>query len=362
MRSKIYILCLFCLFSVSCVSAQPAAVREKQSDRQIMGLKGAVKKLEIIAKPYYGFKDVYLFNEAGNIIEHSQVYRKDNRVSSKSLTFYDNSGRKIRTEHFKEDKVLQVTSVFEYSDRENSVTEIGSDAAGNAISKNSKKYNESGKLIETNFTFLKPFLGPFQLVGVGAGSFKKVYKYDENGNLIEEDSFTNDSEISDGKKTYVYNKKGLKIEEIEIKPPVVGIETPRVSKLFFKYDNQGNIIETTRVEPSNVKNEPPRIFKSFHKVNNHEDIAETRGYEPLNESNVKNVKDQFKVIDSKGTVQNGLLISDKPNMILWNIRICEWEYDSQGNWLRPNCKSKGRDSKDFKQLSDEETQRIIIYF
>jgi hypothetical protein len=321
----------FCLLCVSCTATQFAA-KEKQSDRKTLQLKGAVKTLEIPV-PNGGLKDVYLFNKAGDIAEQSSVYQTDNRVYTKMVNFYDEAGRKSRAEFYVEGK-LKTKSTFQYDDVNHAVEQIDYDAQDKFVSKVVKKYDEKGNLLEALGKISTPTVfGTVFGSGITEGSpdnYREFYSYDENGNLREMKIFIADVKIPLAHVSYVYNKEKQKIEDTEFSTP-----------LFDK---------------------PPRISKGFHTYNKQGDVVETRHYEPIKESNTEEVQDRFKVIDDKGTVQNGLLISDKPFMILWDVSVCEYVYDAHDNWTKQTCKWKMRESKDFTPTSDTPATRIITYF
>jgi hypothetical protein len=137
-------------------------------------------------------------------------------------------------------------------------------------------------------------------------------------------------------------------------------ETITLSEQRFVYNRENQKVEESEVS-NTYKNLPPRIQTNFYTYNKQGNIVEIRNYESIKESYVEEVRDKFKVIDSKGTVQNGLLISDKPFMILWGITICDYEYDSKDNWTKQTCKGKFRESENF-ALVNEPRRRIITYF
>lgn len=322
----------FCL--ASCASTESIAVKasskEKDSDGKSLQIRGSVKRMEVIpSEGAPGLKDVYSFNEDGNITEQSTVYRSDNRVYTKTVNSYDGSGRKISSESFKDDK-LEKKSTFKNDDRGNPAEQLDYDAAGELTSKTANKYDGEGNLLEKVVGLVKPVSGGMPGLGLAEGSFKTVYDYDENGNLTEIKTFFPPGKTAFGNQRFAYNRLNQKIEETEISPTYEN-KLPRVNRRFYSYNEQG-------------------------------DVAEIKNYEPVKESNTESVKDRFKIIDAKGTVQNGSLISDKPYMILWDATRCEYEYDARGNWTKQICKWKVRDTKDFVSTTDQAPQRFITYF
>lgn len=325
----------FYLLCLTCASAQIAAVKAdanaKKSDVMELRLKDSVKRMEIApALGAGGLKEIYVFDETGNVVEQSTVYRRDNRVYTKTVNSFDRSERKISSESFQDGK-LETKSIFNYEKNGKASEQIDYDAEGKLLSKTASKYDDNGNLIETNFSLVQPISGGMLAgFGIGVGSYKIIYGYDENGNPKQTQFFLPNEKVADGNQLFVYNRENQKIEETSFTPTYEN-KLPRVSKHFYAYNKQG-------------------------------DVVETKSYEPINESNVETVRDRFKIVDAKGTVQNGLLISDKAYMILWDVTVCDYEYDARGNWTKQICKWKTRDTKDFVPTADEATQRIITYY
>jgi len=299
----------------------------KPSDREKMQLKGKVKRLEI-PSPNGGLKDVYLFNEAGNITGQLSVYKDDDREFTKLVNTYDKSGRKISAETYREGK-LEKKTIFNYDDTGNNTQELEYNAAGKMVSEITKKYDAQGNLLEL---FGKPAAPegsdrrPFQ----ENLDYREFYKYDEYGNIIEKQTFWGD------------------------------VPTPLDRRLLI-YDRKNQLTEETGFSPT-YPNKPPRISKHFYLYNEQGDPVETRYYEPVNETNAEEIKGRFEIIDGQGTVKNGVLISDKPYMILWTVTVCEFEYDAQGNWTSQTCRWKMRESAEFGPLSETPARRLFDYY
>lgn len=320
----------FCLICTSCTSTEIVAAREEKSDRRNLQLRGVVKSMEVIPdEGAPGLKKVYVFNKAGSIVEESSVYRHDNRAYTKTVNSYNGAGRKISAEIFQDGK-LEKKSTFQSDDKGNIIEQLDYDADGKLSSKITNKYNEKGNLIEQTTRLNIPIEGGMLPTGLAPGEYKTIYNLDENGNPKRIQSFFPGEKTAFGDQGFVYNRANQKIEETEVLQTYEN-KLPRINRRFYRYNEQGDVIE--------IKN-----------------------YESIKESNVEEVRDRFKVIDDKGTVQNGLLISDQPFMILWDITVCDYEYDAQNNWTKQICKWKTRESKDFTTTTYEPTRRIIIYF
>ena len=333
MKTNLLLLIWTLFFCLNCICfglTKIVAVKEEKSDRKNLQLKGTVKRMEVFPAPGApGLKDVYVFNEAGNIVEQSSVYRGDNRVYTKIINSYDGAGTKIAAEFFRDGKP-EGKSKFKSDAKGNIVEQLDYDTRGKLISKTTTKYDAKGNLIETVLQVIEPIDGGMLIFGIAPGDYKTVYTRDENGNPKQIQTFFPDEKIPFGDQRFVYNEKNQKIEESEVS--------------------------------TEYKNKLPRIQRHFYRYNEQDDVIEVRGYESIKESNIEEVRDRFKVIDDKGTVQNGALISDKPFMILWDVTVCNYEYDAHGNWTKKTCKWKMRETKDFVPTTDEPQQRIITYF
>ena len=104
--------------------------------------------------------------------------------------------------------------------------------AGSDININEKsiyKYDERGNMIAGEGFY-------------GDGEFNKTYKYDDKFNLIEQVSYNSDGSVS-SKVTYKYDINGNKIEETMNNIMEVDNEEDRFYKYTYKYDDKGNEIE-----------------------------------------------------------------------------------------------------------------------
>ena len=308
---------------------QPATAREKQSDREILELKGAVRRVEIPAPNGGGLKEVYVFNEAGDIVERASVYTDDNRFFKRIVNFYDADGRKTAAEFYVEGK-LKTKSVFQYDAANKLEVQLEYDAAGALFSKTVRKYDEKGNLLEMRGNLTMTLIFGSEPDNRLPDNYREFYRYDERGNVTEMQGF------------------------------VTGIKVPFIHVLFV-YDKENRKIEMTSLSQT-YADKPPRIAKYFYTYNKQGDAVEERYYEPVKESNTEEIRDKFKIIDNKGTVQNGVLISDKPYMILWSVSVCAYTYDARANWTKKNCQWKMRETKDFIPETTDSSARIITYF
>lgn len=325
---SIAILSILWLLSTGVIFAQVEGLDWKEPR-----LKGMVKTLEV-PRPGTGLKDFYVFDRAGNITGRSTLYRSDDRVWHKTVNTYAAAGKKTRSEIFSEDTSqkpvgvrLRKTIVYKYDESGNAIEEREYDPQGTLKATIVKKYDGRGNVLESTG---KMEWGIFGLGPMSPIDFRDVYKYDEAGKLIETKGF-------------------------------LGNEPLLAQHSILEYDGEGRPIIVTSFTPT-YPNKPPRIARHLFSYNKQGDIIESRYYEPIRESNVEDFKDKFEIVDDKGTVRNGTLVSDKPFMLLWTITVCEYKYDAHGNWTEKTCKGKGRESRDFAPLDREIPRRTITYY
>ena len=124
-----------------------------------------------------------------------------------------------------EKKSLEYEVKKEYDEQGNMIEENTYSKDGLLISKNKYDYDEKRNIIEFNC-----------IIDVNMDYKNKVtYKYDDRGNMIEEisdfDNFT--------KSTYQYDERGNKVEEKKQHSPTNSWD----EKIIYKYDERGNVIE-----------------------------------------------------------------------------------------------------------------------
>jgi hypothetical protein len=317
------------------ISAAPAVAVYTQIARlegEELRVNGPVKKVEIPSAGT-GLKEVYVFNPAGKLIERSSLYRSNERVYNKKVNSYDTSGRKTDSKYYAEigsepsvELKLRLTTVFKYDDSGNVVEELEYNGEGKLSATTVKKSDPKGNVLEVSGKI------PMGIIGLGPSDpayLREFFKYDDTGRLIEKQSFLADVKVPLEHRLFEYNAENRLTCETEITQTYPD-KLPRIAKHFFTYNKQGDVIEM-------------------------------RYYEPVRESNVEELREKFQIIDDKGTVKNGTLVSDRPFMILWSVSVCDYTYDLHGNWTGKTCKWKMRDTKDFVPAGNE-VQRIITYY
>ena len=123
-----------------------------------------------------------------------------------------------------EKKSLDYEVKKEYDEQGNIIEENTYSKDGTLISKNKYDYDEKRNIIEFNC-----------IIDVNMDyKYKVTYKYDDKGNVIEENSDINNFT----KNTYTYDDKGNKVEEKQYNP-----SNSWDNKIIYKYDDKGNVIE-----------------------------------------------------------------------------------------------------------------------
>jgi len=185
----------------------------QKHDLKKMGLHGDVKSLHEysyqpvdengkIQKGKLEFSYYNTFNSMGNKLIDIK-YGPDGNVDKKYVYTYDNDGYR-RTEQ----------------------QQLSSD--GKLIRKITYKYDEQGNLIEDN-----------SFSPEGKPEKKITYKYDNNGNVIEDNSFDAEGKLMK-RFTYTYDGSSNKIENSRFSS-----QGALDSKVTYKYDDKNNIIEET---------------------------------------------------------------------------------------------------------------------
>ena len=106
--------------------------------------------------------------------------------------------------------------------------------------------------------------------------YKKVYKYDENGNLVEELTYSPDGKELRVTVLNTYDSNGNLIEVID-----KGKYSNSTTHILYKYDAQGNMIEKLRTDDSDYQDwwRTLKKFDSFgNEIENIEYKAEDTEY------------------------------------------------------------------------------------
>lgn len=175
-------------------------------------------------------------------------------------TLYDSSGFQIEEEQFYTEKSLDFKSVFQYDAAGNLSEGVEYDYQGTVAFKWSYAYDLVKKTIEK-----KQFFPDGVLFSV------TTRFYDANGNLVEEKRFLAQTQ-NRFKWTYAYDNAGKKIEEayfLERRGERPGSTKSLLNfKAIFRYDKEGNMIEETKYDASGRISGVRRFKYAFDQVGN----------------------------------------------------------------------------------------------
>ena len=318
----------------------------KENDLMRLKLKGQVKYFEENKYEATEISGKYIKNE--NVHYQFYSFNKDGNIlididpnESETYKYYSNGNKKeISNQAFNINYVFRIIfikkydslgNIIEYTgyDNENSVMESIKtlniyDSKANLIEKkessldiwsksfvltknNTYKYDSNGNLIEDN-----------DLNKDGSLNSKKVYRYDSNGNLIEDNDLNKDGSLN-SKKVYRYDSNGNLIEEFGRYP-----DGKFSHKLTYKYDSKGN-----KIEYCNFNSDGSFSQKITYKYDSNGKLIE----EFTINTNINTIKETY-TYDSKGNmIEKTELFSDKEGDFDGKF-IYKYEYDNKNNWIR----------------------------
>jgi len=265
MKNFILIIVFFCFVQI--VEAQTLFPPEAVSNLKELGIKGHVKELiEYSYSAKYDdndtskkrWKTIFEFDQQGNLLSEI-VYSPHGRITSKSLYNYT-----------KKDTVT--ISQFDYTNK--------------LANKLILKYDDRGMLIESD-QYNPPIVAP---------TFKTTFKYDVKGNEIENDLYFGNGSLAQVAVIF-YGRKNQKTEEDFTGKFAIN------NKTVYKYDELGYLIEE---ETINKDDSAPTIELKYAKhdkygnwlmkvyVNDPQGKAAAIVIKELTKANIKATKENFK--------------------------------------------------------------------
>jgi hypothetical protein len=163
-------------------------------------------------------KDTCKYDDNGHLVEMNWYY-PDGKLERKTTYAYDSSNQRlIETKSYKGDGNLDERSVFRYAKNRNMIDELIYDKNGDRSGSKNFQYDSLWNLSQESintFTF-----------------FKNVYKYDDNGNVLEKIR----SDTGPGSRTYTYkyenDRTGNWIKKDELMNGASSLITERVITYF----------------------------------------------------------------------------------------------------------------------------------
>jgi len=158
-----------------------------------------------------------------NIIEEID-FGTDSKIISHKLNHYNQKGQLTQSDEFNNiEGIIKATKrLFKYDDRGNLIEEIYYPSDGVPYTRILYAYNKFDNL-STKTNYIKPNI-----------VYKKTtYQYDENGHLLQEESNEQGDRF---RETYTYDKAGKEIECVDLNPDGYS------ESWTFQYDEKGNKI------------------------------------------------------------------------------------------------------------------------
>ena len=177
----------------------------------------------LIAKNKEGYNQ-YIYDKSGNLIEINVATNTDS-LTNKYIYKYNKKNKQIENSWYNGEGKLMNRNRFEYDDDEKLVQEIEYLGDGSVNEVQKLEYDKKGNLYSYyNDNWL-------------TGKTTKTFFYDKKGNLIKKEGIQEKNIIGTKCKLiiYTYDEKGNELERKDCDKVI--------SKSDFKYDNNGNIIE-----------------------------------------------------------------------------------------------------------------------
>ena len=269
-------------------------------------------------------------------------------TETESVSLYDSSGKLIETTFVSSSKNIQVEkSIYKYDEQGNLIENIGYQLDGSLQRKIVNKYDEQGNQIESS-TFRPD----------GSLQMKLIYKYDGQGNQIEYSWFVDPlifpSSVKYGGlmnlQKYEYDEFGNQVRQFNYHP-----SGTLNWKVFSKYDNFGNQIEKMKYDPDNLLISSYKF--EYDNLGNKTKSSEFN-FDSTLQSQIdytydsQNNKISVSTFDSDNTLQSKT--------------ICEYEYDRYFNWTSKLCLDYafkfGEWQPDYSLSNSELQTREVSYF
>ena len=224
MKYQLLSLCiLLCLFSCTELMSQT-----KENDLTEANLKGKVKSERTIDFHAVEKNDEIVRGKISTYGNNYQVlYNIDgNRIemtnyNSNRLNMFNpiNKNDGNGNQVYQSDEILKDKHTYKYDDEGNKIEENEYNKEGNLVKRNIYKYDDDGNKIEENEYIYERL------------SDKHTYKYDGNGNMIEENS-------PNWSRAYKYDGEGNVVEQ-----NIYNSNGSLDKKWTFKYNKEGNLVK-----------------------------------------------------------------------------------------------------------------------
>lgn len=238
---------------------------------------------------------------------------------------YDRKGNVIKKSEYNIEGILYQITVYKYDTESKMIEKITYDPDSIHTYRSSFGYNNKENMIESYY-YINSEL-----------AYRGTYKYDDMGNEIENLQFDGDASIASEKWTCKYDDAGNMIEEL-----LDGVESYRK---VYKYDKEGNVIEMSESGNMGQSYRDYTIQKTFsYKLDEEGNIVEKITYNSDNNIVSSSLYDEMgneierkryssdQLVESYTTKytydqkQNWTKIIFYYNDVLQNIRVRTFEY------------------------------------
>ncbi|MGI8788868.1 MAG: hypothetical protein ACR2HG_14035 [Pyrinomonadaceae bacterium] len=349
------------------------AQNKNETDRELAGLRGAVKKVEnylidysqpddtIIEKERQWFTNSY--TPSGNYSE-TISYQPD-EISIVNVYIYDAEGKNVECRDYSStaDKSLDKYQKYvqKFDERGNLIERIVTESDGSSSVRFVYKYDAKGNKIEYKY---------YNYTGDLGG--KIIYAYNDDGKLLSQIYSGGDGSLI-WKHLYVVNGKGQTIED----STYLG-ETLRY-KILFTYDNKGRVIREDTTEFNAIPNtwtshspEPGTVLFFYDgKGKKKEEIKfNINGFvknAALYSYDEKENEIEGSWFESGGSFDDIMKVKDKSLAaqrkflgIFKGKITSQYEYDARGNWTKKTRFNYVQE--DGKPIVQSGERRIISYY
>lgn len=316
---RIFLILVIVLLWTIPISAQKSI----KTDAERLNLNGKVKKIEVygvgITKENGEIKETSRklryyesFNENGNISERITYQLENENILDKMIYHFDSDGRNIGYDEFvwSLDKTLTIPRkhIFKLDDFGNMIEMKVFDMDGTSANHYTYKFDERGNLIEENF-------GP----AIG----KSIREFDKNDNLISFISYKNNQIIN--KTLYLYDNQNNQIGWMFYDGDKLRYKTEVI------YDKQNRMIERNIAEfnaiPNVIFSHAPKVGKTIFTYNDTKKMRE----EILYSLNGTQLQKQIWFVNEQG--EKIALDCSEPDFESCRA-IIKIDYDSNNNWIR----------------------------
>jgi len=153
-------------------------------------------------KKTFDYRLLYFYDDPKNQVRNEHYY-SDGSLSSKGLFKYDNNKQEIERQYYSSDGSLRNKVLFTYNDRGGLINHSAYNSENKKIGEEDYEYDDKGNIIQIktyrNGSIAKKTVNEFNKKGQAILSKhyntkdslvrKNTYKYDENGNVIENEEY-----------------------------------------------------------------------------------------------------------------------------------------------------------------------------